>query len=803
MSLAAAINDEASYAAGITNLLTLTINGNGSGVAIAGTLTVGNSSIGSNSSHLANITINNNGYIGTAYDSTSLNFTTAGDLVATGKVGIGTPVNTAPGSPLTVSNLDNGTSFSSNRVLQLIGTSTTDGSRVSLAFSGNTNIGNGLAIIEAVNDDQSAGHTSLHMHTYNGSWNTENLVLKGGNVGIGTTSPGDKLTIEGSGAQVLSIYSTDTGSQSTAKTFINLYGENTGGDKRLQGQIASAPGHNASNAGELHFSTNNSSSALARRMTIREDGNVGIGLTVPSQKLDVNGAVRARVGLNLGADTFEGTSSTFTFANGVADQNVDIVLPNASLWGYLEVEVTGFYSNQNALGKLTKRYALGLNVGGTSFSSETRISDAIGPIVDNLHLGPIRWDSGTSTYRIRVAHIVSTGNPFAIKLKAFTTGGKALNLNGVNISSIYTQSTSGLTAHQPHYKTLGIGTADPNYLVHAQNSTATGQSVMATSGNGQFIMAIGSQNSPGVAQEAFVGTLSDTRFKIKVNNVVKGSWTDGGLAIGTHASADYNLHVNSGTTNVVAKFESTDAVAAALFVDSGGNAEIGCNGNDVVLLPAGAEKFRVTQGTSTVGNLVAQGATQVRLVLGSAGNYTNNSSNWIRGNSNLLQFNSAASGFGWEITGAQKMYMDANGTLALSSGQQYSLQIEGNNAGLRFSTGSNQRIYFGTKRAIEGNVTGDTMQISENFATTLFQSSTNTFYGNVNPSSNSTYDLGSPSLRWANVYTGDLHLSNEEKGGNEVDGTTGNWTIQEGDENLYIKNNKTGKKYKFALEEIV
>jgi len=70
------------------------------------------------------------------------------------------------------------------------------------------------------------------------------------------------------------------------------------------------------------------------------------------------------------------------------------------------------------------------------------------------------------------------------------------------------------------------------------------------------------------------------------------------------------------------------------------------------------------------------------------------------------------------------------------------------------------------------------------------------------PGSDSTYDLGSSSLRWANVYTGDLHLSNEEKGGNEVDGTTGNWTIQEGAENLYIKNNKTGKKYKFALEEI-
>ena len=114
------------------------------------------------------------------------------------------------------------------------------------------------------------------------------LMQQDGKIGIGTTSPGDKLTIEGSGAQVLSIYSTDTGSQSTAKTFINLYGENTNGDKRLQGQIASAPGHNASNAGELHFSTNNSSSALARRMTIREDGNVGIGTASPSARLHID-----------------------------------------------------------------------------------------------------------------------------------------------------------------------------------------------------------------------------------------------------------------------------------------------------------------------------------------------------------------------------------------------------------------------------------------------------------------------------------------------------------------------------------
>jgi len=73
---------------------------------------------------------------------------------------------------------------------------------------------------------------------------------------------------------------------------------------------------------------------------------------------------------------------------------------------------------------------------------------------------------------------------------------------------------------------------------------------------------------------------------------------------------------------------------------------------------------------------------------------------------------------------------------------------------------------------------------------------------NVTPGADGTQDLGSSTKRWANIYTGDMHLSNEGAEGNEADGTIGNWTIQEGDENLYIRNNKTKKMYKFNLEEI-
>ena len=66
---------------------------------------------------------------------------------------------------------------------------------------------------------------------------------------------------------------------------------------------------------------------------------------------------------------------------------------------------------------------------------------------------------------------------------------------------------------------------------------------------------------------------------------------------------------------------------------------------------------------------------------------------------------------------------------------------------------------------------------------------------------NNTYDLGNSSFRWRNVYTNDLCLSNEG-GANDVDGTWGSYTIQEGEESLFLINKRNGKKYKFNLTEV-
>ena len=74
--------------------------------------------------------------------------------------------------------------------------------------------------------------------------------------------------------------------------------------------------------------------------------------------------------------------------------------------------------------------------------------------------------------------------------------------------------------------------------------------------------------------------------------------------------------------------------------------------------------------------------------------------------------------------------------------------------------------------------------------------------GHIVPNATNTSDLGSPTYRWRNIYSADLQLSNEHTEGNEIDGTKGSWTIQEGEDDLYLLNRKNGKKYRFKLEEI-
>ena len=104
-----------------------------------------------------------------------------------------------------------------------------------------------------------------------------------------------------------------------------------------------------------------------------------------------------------------------------------------------------------------------------------------------------------------------------------------------------------------------------------------------------------------------------------------------------------------------------------------------------------------------------------------------------------------------------------------------------------------------------------------------------TMKGHIIPDTNDVYDIGSASNKIRDMYvsestiymgdeatiksegtaivvqdlkTSDLHLDNTQREGNNVDGTNGSWTFQEGADNLFLLNNITGKKYKINLTEI-
>jgi hypothetical protein len=64
--------------------------------------------------------------------------------------------------------------------------------------------------------------------------------------------------------------------------------------------------------------------------------------------------------------------------------------------------------------------------------------------------------------------------------------------------------------------------------------------------------------------------------------------------------------------------------------------------------------------------------------------------------------------------------------------------------------------------------------------------------GPIVPTANGTIDLGTSSLRWCTVYTSDLSLSNG----------IGDYTMVEGENDLFLYNNKQCKVYKFMLQEV-
>lgn len=126
----------------------------------------------------------------------------------------------------------------------------------------------------------------------------------------------------------------------------------------------------------------------------------------------------------------------------------------------------------------------------------------------------------------------------------------------------------------------------------------------------------------------------------------------------------------------------------------------------------------------------------------------------------------------------------------------YTAAVFGSRSGL-----SRWAIDLGNSTTESGSNVGSDFQISRYadagsvIATSiLIERSTGNInlYGHIIPNATNTLDMGTASLRWRNIYTMDLQLSNG----------IGDYTIVEGADDLFLYNNKSGKTYKFLIQEV-
>ena len=487
----------------------------------------------------------------------------------------------------------------------------------------------------------------------------QDLTISGGTVdntviGSGTPAAGTFTTIAGTLASAVAA-TTQAASDNSTKVATTAYVTTA-----LANLVDSAPGTlntlnelAAALGDDANFSTTVTNS-IATKLPLAGGTMTGNIAHASNFTIDVGGEITLDAdggvidfddgGTNIGR--IENASSDFKLEARVQDK--DIVLVGND--GGVGVEALKLDMSEAGIATFNS----GINIGNRGSATDPTLQSSIDPDTGVYWGGSniLGFTTGGSERLRIVAGKVSIGTT---AVASATSASLHVADPGVDVQAVFGDNLASID--DPQIRVIGRDTANSaiRYLFTGLDADANHGFIGYNAGAGAFVNALAFDTSGKVG----IGTDSPANSLHIKNGSAGYSWTpDTGdnLMIEANTSVIANIITPNGNNGVL-MFSDADARGR-------GQINYSHTGDDMYIMTAGTTSLHLPSNKY----LVAQGASQVRLVLGSTGNANNNTSNWVRGNSTELDFNSGGGVMNWEIGGNKRMTLQAGGSLDLLYG---------------------------------------------------------------------------------------------------------------------------------------